>query len=71
MADHTVLDEILKYLKGGDVRSVGFVAELIPRLRYQVDLDILFTILHWDNRLLVMRAVDAIENITVDHPEYC
>ena len=70
MADHTVLDEILKYLKGGDVRSVGSVAELIPRLRSQADFDILFTFLYWDNRLLVMRAVDAIDKITVGHPEY-
>ncbi len=70
MADHTALDEILKYLKGDDLRSVGSVAELIPHIRCQVDFDILFTILHWDNRLLVMRAVDAIEKITVYHPEY-
>lgn len=70
MADHTALDEILKYLKGGDLRSVGSVADLIPQIRCQADFDQLFSLLHLDNRLIVMRAVDAIDKITVVHPEY-
>ncbi|RTE55213.1 hypothetical protein EHW67_01210 [Arenibacter aquaticus] len=70
MADHTALEEILKYLKGGDLRSVGSVADLIPQIRCQADFDLLFSLLHWDNRLIVMRAVDAIEKITIGHPEY-
>ncbi len=70
MADHTALEDILKYLKGGDLRSVGSVADLIPRITCQADFDKLFSLLYWGNRLIVMRAVDAIEKITSVHPEY-
>lgn len=70
MAEHTALEDILKYLKGGDLRSVGSVADLLPRISCQADFDQLFSLLHWDNRLIVMRAVDAIEKITVGHPAY-
>lgn len=70
MVDQTDLEDILKYLKGGDLRSVGSVADLILRITCQADFDKLFSLLYWDNRLIVMRAMDALEKITIVHPKY-
>jgi hypothetical protein len=58
------------YLKGGDLRSTLGVAQLVPLIKSQNDFDLLFPYLSDENRLLAMRAADAVEKITVDHAEY-
>lgn len=58
------------YLKGGDLRSTVGVAQLVPLIKSQNDFDLLFAYLSDENRLLAMRAADAVEKITVDHTEY-
>lgn len=64
------MNDIKKYLQGGDLRSIADVEQLIPLIKTQKDFDKLFQFLSSDNRLIVMRAVDAIEKITRDQPEY-
>lgn len=59
-----------KYLQGGDLRSIANVEQLIPLIQSQADFDKLFQYLFSNDRLLVMRAVDAIEKITSDKPEF-
>ena len=62
---------ILDKLAGGDRRSVGRVSEVVeavldkPRL-FEALIDGLLT----DDPVIRMRAADAIEKITLDHPEY-
>ena len=51
-------------LSGGDLRSIGGANEVITRIHTQEDFDTLFGFLHSRDRLLVMRAADAIEKIT-------
>jgi HEAT repeat protein len=58
------------YLMGGDLRSTAGVAQLVPMIKNQSDFDLLFQYLSAENRLLAMRAADALEKITLDHPEY-
>ena len=58
------------YLKGGDLRSTAGVAQLVPMIKSQNEFDLLFPYLKAENRLLAMRAADAIEKITLDHAEF-
>jgi len=64
------MDRWKTYLEGGDLRSIADVDQLIPLIRSQSDFDTLFTHLYSENRLIVMRAADAIEKITVANPEF-
>jgi hypothetical protein len=57
-------------LSGGDLRSIGDVNKLISRINTQKEFDELFFFLNSDDRLVVMRAADAIEKITIKNPEY-
>lgn len=59
-----------RYLKGGDLRSIARVAELLPLITTQADFDELFRYLLSSDRLLAMRAADAIEKITVGTPTW-
>lgn len=57
-------------LAGGDLRSIGNSDRVVSEIRNQADFDALFKLLFHDDRIVVMRAADAIEKITIDHPEY-
>ena len=59
-----------KYLEGGDLRTIGGVKFLLPLIRDQKDFDILFRYMYSKDRPIVMRAADAVEKITIGHPEY-
>lgn len=59
-----------KYLQGGDLRSIGEVDQLVPLIQNHQDFDQLFKCLFSNDRLIAMRAVDAIEKITSGKPEY-
>ncbi len=64
------MDDLKKYLKGGDLRSIADVDKLIPLIKTQKEFDELFTWLHSSDRLIVMRAADAIEKVTRTHPVF-
>lgn len=57
-------------LKGGDLRSIGDVKTLLPEIISQQKFDELFEDLFSVDRSIVMRSADAIEKVTVSHPEY-
>ncbi|MBK8518717.1 MAG: hypothetical protein IPL55_21260 [Saprospiraceae bacterium] len=57
-------------LDGGDLRSTGKSNEVVSCIKTQRDFDKLFDCLYHHNRLVVMRAADAIEKITIPKPEY-
>lgn len=62
--------EIEKLLSGGDLRSIGKNYEIIAGVKDQAGFDAVFKYLyHGDNRF-VLRAVDAIEKISVTKPGY-
>jgi hypothetical protein len=64
------MNNLEAYLKGGDLRSTAGVSQLLPMIKNQNDFDLLFPYLSAENRLLAMRAADAIEKITLDHAEF-
>lgn len=57
-------------LLGKDLRSIGRVHEVMRFVDDQEDFNDLFNLLFHQERLLVMRAADAIEKITIAHPEW-
>ncbi len=57
-------------LKGGDLRSIGRVDEVVSEIKDQQDFDILFQGLFHTDRTVVMRTADAIEKITLRNPSY-
>lgn len=59
-----------KILAGGDLRSIGKSNSLVNRIKNQTEFDALFQCLFHAERLVVMRAADAIEKITLQKPEY-
>jgi len=65
------MDHILKKLKGGDRRSIGRVSEVVAEV---LDTPILFKAVFDgmldDDPVVRMRSADAVEKITVKHPEY-
>ncbi len=67
MQKQTILDE----LKGGDRRSIGRSNHVVVRLRH---CPLLFPVLidgmHHPDELVRMRAADAAEKLTVDHPQW-
>ncbi len=64
------MTNFIKYLSGGDLRSIADVNEVVSLIKTQTDFDKLFQYLRINDRLVVMRAADAIEKITVQNPEY-
>lgn len=58
------------YLTGGDLRSIGKSNQLIQLIKNQDDFDILFIYLNHPDRIISMRAADAIEKITLHHTDY-
>ena len=62
---------ILRKLEGGDRRSIGRSNEVVADVIADPTLfNVLFSGLLSDDALLRMRSADAIEKITVRHPEY-
>lgn len=57
-------------LLGKDLRSVSRSKEVVRSVVDQESFDELFSFLLHHERLLVMRAADAIEKITLQHPEF-
>lgn len=57
-------NDLKKYLQGEDFKSIADVDHLIPLINTQNKFDKLYPYLFTDNRLIVMRAADAIEKIT-------
>lgn len=62
--------QLEKKLAGGDLRSIGLVNTVIQEIHSQDDFDELFGYLSHPDRLIVMRAADAIEKLTVGRPVY-
>jgi hypothetical protein len=57
-------------LSGGDLRSIGRSNAVVLQVHNQADFDALFHCLFSKNRLVVMRAADAVEKITITRPQY-
>ena len=64
------MDNLIKYLDGGDLRTIAGANKIVSLIKTQDDFDKLFQYLFSDDRLIVMRTADAIEKITTKHPEY-
>ena len=62
--------QLQQLLSGGDLRSVGNVDSVIAQIKSQEDFDELFLYLFHPDRLVVMRAADAIEKIAAEKPSY-
>lgn len=63
------MKEFEKLLSGGDLRSIGNSNSVVSKIENQSDFDELFTLLFHADRLIVMRAADAIEKITLTNPQ--
>lgn len=63
------IKDLRTYLSGGDLRSIARADQLLPSIKDQKDFDELFNALFSDDRLLIMRAADTIEKITINRPE--
>lgn len=57
-------------LLGRDLRTVKQNSILVQAVKDQHAFDELFSLVFHHERPLVMRAVDAVEKITVKHPEF-
>lgn len=64
------MNEWRSLLSGGDLRSIGQSNEVVRKISCQKDFDDVFSFLFIDDRLLVMRAADALEKCSLEHPEY-
>lgn len=62
--------ELEKLLSGGDLRSTGKGISVIPKIKNQADFDGLFNFLFHTDRIIVMRAADTVEKITITNPQY-
>lgn len=59
-----------KILSGGDLRSLGKSNSVLSKIQTQKDFDELFQCVFHEDRLVVMRAADAVEKITTNNPQY-
>lgn len=64
------MKDFVKILSGGDLRSIGNSNAVVSQIHNQKDFDELFKYLFHEDRIVVMHAADAIEKITIEHPEY-
>ena len=64
------MNEFEQLLAGGDLRKIGNSNVVVKLIHNQNDFDKLFTLLFHANRLIVMRAADAIEKISAHFPQY-
>ena len=59
-----------KILSGGDLHSIGKNNSVISKIQTQTDFDNLFKCIFHKDRLIVMRAADTIEKITINNSQY-
>ena len=65
------MGNVLSLLRGGDRRSIGDVQQVVATVLDDPSLfDLLFGGISGDDPVVRMRAADAVEKITADHPEY-
>ena len=64
------MSNLKSFLEGGDLRSTANVEQLLPLIKNQQDFDELFEFMLSKERLIVMRAADAVEKVTLDHPHF-
>ncbi len=64
------MNDFVNLLSGGDLRSIGKSNSVVSLIVNQQDFDELFKLIFLDDRMIVMRAIDAIEKITLKHPNY-
>lgn len=64
------LNPYLDILKGGDLRSIGKANEIVAQVHTQHAFDELFQGLTYADRKVVMRTADALEKITIRHPDF-
>ena len=64
------MNNLITYLKGGDLRSIADADKVVSLIKTQDDFENLFGYLFFKDRLVVMRAADAIEKITLNKPEF-
>lgn len=64
------MNDFVNLLSGGDLRSIGKSNSVVSLIVNQQDFDELFKLIFLDDQLIVMRAIDAIEKITLKHPNY-
>ena len=57
-------------MTGGDLRSIGKVNELIRKINNEADFNLLIEALQSKERVIAMRAADAIEKITLHRGEF-
>lgn len=57
-------------LLGNDLRTVRQNATVVRTVKDQDSFDDLFVLVFHHQRPVVIRAVDAVEKVTIDHPEY-
>ncbi|MGH2565973.1 MAG: hypothetical protein ACRDE5_15755 [Ginsengibacter sp.] len=60
----------MKLLSGDDLRSNGRSNDVVLKVRNEDDFDELFKCLSYKDRVVRMRAADAIEKITIQYPSY-
>ncbi|MEO6844064.1 MAG: hypothetical protein ABI184_02760 [Ginsengibacter sp.] len=64
------MKQFIKLLSGGDLRSIGRSNDAVLKVRNEDDFDELFKCLSCKDRVVRMRAADAIEKITLKYPSY-
>jgi hypothetical protein len=64
------MKNMLTYLGGGDLRSIGKSGELVTQIKTQADFDELFEFLSDNDRLIAMRAADVLEKISRMNPHW-
>jgi len=64
------MSRLVDRLSGGDLRSIGKVNAVIRHVQSQSQFDKLFNGLFHQDRLIVMRAADAVEKITLKEHRY-
>lgn len=63
-------DSLVQLLRGRDLRRVRQNSAVVRAVRDQESFDELFLVVLHHERPLVMRAIDAVEKITRNHPAY-
>jgi hypothetical protein len=64
------MNNFFELLKGGDLRSIGLSNQVASLISNQQDFDNLFQYLFHKDRLIAMRAADAIEKVTAKKDQY-
>jgi hypothetical protein len=59
-----------KLLSGTDLRSLGRGNSVVRKIQTQADFDELFSLLFHTNRIIVMRAADSVEKISITKRGY-